>query len=1323
MERYSHLRSCDPELFREAVHFISEVCESPLALVSMVDRESTRLLGSVGIGLDAIDRHHSFCHHAFDQASDDGCFVVEDTRLHDDLKNSKFVHSGEEIRFYAGFPYLLPNGHTAGFVAMLDTRPRTLEPRERNALRRVARLLTRQIRRESSDDLITTIELPHESTSEILKLDTQLQLYREIFERTSESVAIISPDGSYLAQNPAHREMIGYSEEDLSGETPAIHLGDKCFAEVAKALEETGHFEGEVDSQIADGTILRIHLSAFSVKDSDGEVICHVGLKRDVTVQRETEQALAESMERLELSVKGSRDGLWDARVYSFDLESPENLVSASRRCFQLLGSDYSESRYTAPWVFRLVHPDDRALAIAGLRDHIMKGQAYDVDLRMRVGSGGYRWFNARGIASGQPGKDPWPIRLAGSLRDITEQKELEEKLLETKQALESRVEERTSALRAANKDLHREVDERKRAETVQRLLYQISEAAANTASLPELCRSIHDSLGQVIDATNFYIGLYQPELKTISIPYQADERDTSTTVTPEEFAETFTARVIETNEPLFLTESQMKDATDRGDVGVVGTPCKAWLGVPLRTKNRLVGAVVVQSYTDPVAYTEDDLAMMGFIATQIANVLERRQAQEELRRTEQQLSLHFQQTPLAVILADVGGIVMEWNPSAERSFGYSRDQAVGRQLSDLLVPPDRHEKWNAFWKRVLNTPAGFNGKFRNRTKDGQSIYCEWYNNPLIDESDNVIAIASLVHDVTDRVRAEEALRVSEERFALAVRGANDGIWDWNLSDNHVYFSPRWKEMLGLIASTVTNTPGEWFSRVHDEDLPALEESIDKHLTRKTPHFECEYRMMHDDGEYRWMLARGLAVQEHGKTPTRIAGSQTDITAWKRAQQQILHAATHDSLTGLPNRALFMDRLRQSIHRLKRHQDFRFALLFLDLDRFKIINDTLGHVTGDQLLRMVAERLQFVVRPQDTIARFGGDEFTVLLDGIADVNDAKLVADRLLEQFNSSFRVRDNDLYVSASIGIVLSPRDAEEPEELLRNADMAMYQAKGQGKASHLVFDEDMQEQVLESLRIETDLRRAVERHEFTVHWQPIFEISTGTVVGVESLVRWNHPEKGLLTPRDFLAVAEDSGIINRIGQDTIDQSLRAFSQWCRDWPDRELWVSINLSASQLLHGEIEQVLVKAANAAEVNLSSIQIETSEKVIAGASEQIIESLERLSDRGFKIVLGGFGSGFGSLKHLDYKIFDSIKLHPSFYRKQYKPDDSDEILGIILHVVEHLGMTIIAESVDDPKAIHLLKQLPCRYVQGYEFSPVVGAEEIDRLLHSGASNRT
>lgn len=421
--------------------------------------------------------------------------------------------------------------------------------------------------------------------------------------------------------------------------------------------------------------------------------------------------------------------------------------------------------------------------------------------------------------------------------------------------------------------------------------------------------------------------------------------------------------------------------------------------------------------------------------------------AQEELREREQRFRALVERSYDAVALLDPRAIVQYASQSTERVLGYLRDEIVGCSMFDLVHPDELPGVQELFLQCLCNPGKPVHAEFRLRHKDGSWRFLEGVGVNRMDEP-AVRAIVANYRDITERKRVEAALTAREQRLTLAARGANDGLWDWDLAHNVVYYSPRWKAMLGHAEGEIRDSPDEWFTRIHAADVEHVRAVLAAHLAGRAPRFEAEYRMRHRDGNYRWMLTRGLAVRDAQNRPLRIAGMQTDVTERKAVEERLFDQAVRDPLTGLANRAYFRSLLEEAIDRSHRGPDYRFAVLFVDLDNFKQVNDTHGHLIGDQCLIAVARRLEGSVRPGDTVARLGGDEFTVLLDGAGDLDDAHRVVGRVQSALASPFEVGGHRITQSASIGIALSVSGYGSASEILHAADRAMYRAKAGGGA-----------------------------------------------------------------------------------------------------------------------------------------------------------------------------------------------------------------------------------------------------------------------------------
>jgi diguanylate cyclase (GGDEF)-like protein/PAS domain S-box-containing protein len=570
--------------------------------------------------------------------------------------------------------------------------------------------------------------------------------------------------------------------------------------------------------------------------------------------------------------------------------------------------------------------------------------------------------------------------------------------------------------------------------------------------------------------------------------------------------------------------------------------------------------------------------------------------------------------------------------------------------------------------------------------------------------------------EIQERRRVEAALRESEERYALAAQGANDGLWDWDLERNEIYLSPRWKEMLGFGESELSASPHEWFERVHPEDLPKLQEALGTHSACGDSHFEAEHRMRHRDGSYRWMLARGIALCDDDSRATRIAGSLTDVTDRKQVEDQLLHDAFHDALTGLANRALFLDRLGLSLARAKRRQDFHFAVLFLDFDRFKLINDSLGHLSGDQALIAIARRLETCVRPGDTVARLGGDEFAVLLDDVRHNEDVEPLTRHLEERLSAPLQLDGHEIYVSASIGIAFGRSGYDRPEDVLRDADAAMYRAKALGRNRHEVFDEALHLAALDRLRLETDLRRAIQERSFGVHYQPIVSLADGRVTGFEALVRWRHPVWGLVPPDQFIQVAEETGLILPIGGWVLSEACERLHEWQREHPcDPPLAVNVNLSRRQLLQTDLIEQIRSVLEKTGLPPESLRLEITESAILEDPEAASELLSHLKSLDIGLCVDDFGTGYSSLSSLQQFPVNVLKIDRSFIRGMGPEGEKDEIVRAVVGLAHSLHMDVVAEGVETEGQLGRLKAMGCDYGQGYLLCQALDAQEIERLL--------
>ncbi|HET7040777.1 MAG TPA: EAL domain-containing protein, partial [Gemmatimonadales bacterium] len=643
----------------------------------------------------------------------------------------------------------------------------------------------------------------------------------------------------------------------------------------------------------------------------------------------------------------------------------------------------------------------------------------------------------------------------------------------------------------------------------------------------------------------------------------------------------------------------------------------------------------------------------------------------------------------------------------------------LGRDIFHLVHPEQLAGARQKFHELVDRPGPMPRTEVRVRHADGTWLTLEASLNSLLDDPaiDGVIITC---RDITARKRTEAALRESEERYALAAEGANDGLWDWDLRANEVFYGQRWKAMLGHADAEIGRTPEEWLGRVHPDDVEQLKVDLDLHLNGRTTHLQNEHRIRARDGSWLWVLARGVAVRDAEGRATRFAGSISDIQERKASQEKLLHDAFHDPLTNLPNRALFMDRLDHALRRVRRRADLRAAVLFLDLDRFKLVNDSLGHLLGDELLREIARRLEEVSRDGDTVGRLGGDEFVLLLEEIRSVEETEQVAERVQHALAAPFRLGDTEVYTSASIGIAVSSGE-DHAEDLLRDADTAMYSAKGAGKARHQLFQEGMRQDVASQLQLETDLRRALERQELVLFYQPIVALATNRVVGFEALARWRHPERGFLGPDNFIPLAEESGLIHAVGKWVLEEACRTLRRFHERRPDHgPIAMSVNLSARQFQRPELVQEVAAALRTVPVPAGSLRLEITETTIMAQAEQNIRVLRGLKELGVQVQVDDFGTGYSSLSYLQRFRLDALKIDRSFIGALGAPGENPEIVRTIITLGKTLGMAVIAEGIETPRQQQLLLQLGCDYGQGWRFSQPLDADGAEALLTPSAA---
>lgn len=582
----------------------------------------------------------------------------------------------------------------------------------------------------------------------------------------------------------------------------------------------------------------------------------------------------------------------------------------------------------------------------------------------------------------------------------------------------------------------------------------------------------------------------------------------------------------------------------------------------------------------------------------------------------------------------------------------------------------------------------------------------------------SILMLALLASFFGQRLSAEiaraKALQESEERYQNLYDFAPDAYFTITADGTLKSVNQIGADSLGYRKEELINS--SLWSIVYEADREWVQQRVALIFNEKLATSETELRKVRKDSSLLWVRQRSQLLFDQDGTPLELRIICRDITERKHIEEQLMQNAFHDMLTALPNRALFMDRLGQAVEQTKRQENYLFAVLFLDLDRFKVINDSLGHLLGDQLLIGIANRLKASLRPTDTVARLGGDEFTILLEDIRDVSDAIRVANRVQEELALPFELDSQEVFTSASIGIALSATNYDNPEDLLRDADIAMYRAKSQGSARYEIFNPDMHTRAVARLQLETDLRNALERQEFCLQYQPIVSLSTGRIIGFEALLRWQHPQYGLQNPAEFIPSAEEIGLIVRICQWVIRAASNQLRRWQLQFPTTpRLIVSLNLSGRQFTQANLSEQISRILQETGLDASSLRLEITESVIMEGAESATAILLQLRNLGVQLSIDDFGTGYSSLGRLYHFPIDGLKIDRSFIAQMGIEQRNSEIVETIVSLAHKLGLDVTAEGVETAEQLALLRALECEYGQGYFFSQPLDSEAAAALI--------
>jgi diguanylate cyclase (GGDEF)-like protein/PAS domain S-box-containing protein len=686
-----------------------------------------------------------------------------------------------------------------------------------------------------------------------------------------------------------------------------------------------------------------------------------------------------------------------------------------------------------------------------------------------------------------------------------------------------------------------------------------------------------------------------------------------------------------------------------------------------------------------------------------LRDITERYTSAQALAQSEEKYRRIVELTTDGIWILDQNQETIFVNQQLAMMLGYSIEELLHHNIFSFMDNNYAFNPLNLSFPTCTLPHSRETQDFKFYRKDQQELWAMVSKSAFFDEEGNYAGELAMVTDITERKAIEQALLESEQRLEGILSSIQDVVWSASaITMETLYLNSATEAVYGRSLTDFYNNPTLWFESIHPEDQVLMEGHLQVLWERGSA--EVEYRIVWPSGEIRWLLRRVKVVYDEQGRPLRLDGIDSDITEQKLATEQLNHRATHDSLTGLPNRLLFLDRLGHALQRNSRYHDYHFAVLFLDLDGFKDINNSLGHTYGDLLLQEIAQCLQKCLRPNDTLARLGGDEFTMLLEDIHDVQDAITVANRIHRQLTYPFILNGQEIFTNTSIGIALNYPYYRHPQDILRDADTAMYHAKADGKACYRIFDPAMHTLAVNRLQRENDLRRALERQEFQVYYQPIVDLQEGGLAGLEALIRWYHPSEGLISPIDFIAIAEETGLIIPMGQWILEKACHQVAQLQKLFPQHQkLKISVNISSRQIrdqsLLQKIDQVLCKT----QLQPTCLKLEITESILMDNMELATNVLAELRDRNIEICLDDFGTGYSSLSYLHRFPINTLKIDRSFVMPMKPDDENTEIIRTIVMLAHALNLDVIAEGVETEMQVTQLRWLKCEQGQGYYFA--------------------
>jgi diguanylate cyclase (GGDEF)-like protein/PAS domain S-box-containing protein len=701
-----------------------------------------------------------------------------------------------------------------------------------------------------------------------------------------------------------------------------------------------------------------------------------------------------------------------------------------------------------------------------------------------------------------------------------------------------------------------------------------------------------------------------------------------------------------------------------------------------------------------------------SYILTIVKDITQKKEYENTLLTREREYRTLTENSPDVIIRYNLSGERIYINPIGEQLFGRSASEIVGKKATEISPIPAETAFMEKF-REVILTKKSIETETEFTIHGGNKGWGLMRIVPEFDSEGNVISVLTIGRDITKRKRSEIQLQYKEERLREAQKIAKIGSWEVEYPELYFTWSDEIFRIFEIDPETSSPSYDHYLNAIHPDDRTYVIQTHSEVLKKKIP-YDAVHRLLMSDGRIKYVHERALTIYDEEDMPIRTVGTIQDITEQKKTEKKIEHMALHDALTGLPNRILAKERMENAI-RYANENGTKTALLFIDLDGFKTINDTLGHSVGDTILKQVSNRLKECIRSADTLCRLGGDEFLLILSGIESNQDIVVIVEKILEEFTAPINVHNHNLPVSMSIGVALYPDHGDSFETLLQKSDTAMYKAKDSGKNTFCFYTEQMKHILIGEFKLQTDLRQALRENQFLLHYQPQIDLATKEITGVEALIRWKHPQMGMIPPIQFISIAENNGLIVPIGEWVIREACRQLAHWNAQGINTS--IAINISGVQFKRGNLYDVVEEALRVSGINPANLEFELTESIMMQDTEKTLEVVRKLKNLGIQLSIDDFGTGYSSLAYLKRFTVDKLKIDQSFVRDIVSDQEDAVIVQTIIQMAKSLNLKTIAEGVENKEALDIVESFGCDEVQGYHYSKPIEASDFEAFYHA------